>query len=188
MSPPPKRPPAFRPRHRPARAAILIFGAAVRPDGQPSRTLRDRTEAAAKFGASLPAPIYMPTGGVGRHGPSEASVMRRLLIERGVPAEDIVLEETGTDTLSSVVALRRLLRRMPDIGHVFAATSGYHLPRCVLLLRLAGVRAKSCPPPLVPETMTFAARWYWRLREVAAIPYDAMLIVFARLTGRLTAR
>jgi uncharacterized SAM-binding protein YcdF (DUF218 family) len=170
------------------RAAILIFGAAVRPDGQPSRTLRDRTEAAARFGATLPAPLYMPTGAIGRHGPSEASVMRRLLVELGVPPEDIVLEETGTDTLSSVVALRRLLCLRPDIGRVYAATSGYHLPRCVLLLWLIGVRASPCPPPQVPEAMTLASRWYWWLRELAATPYDAILIVFARLTGRLTVR
>ena len=172
----------------PPRSAILIFGAAVRPDGQPSRTLRDRTEAAARFGATLPAPLYLPTGAIGRHGPSEAAVMRRLLMELGVPPEDIVLEETGTDTLSSVVALRRLLRQHPDIGRVYAATSTYHLPRCVLLLWLAGVQAKPCPPPPVPESMTLADRWYWRLRELAAIPYDAILIVFARLTGRLSDR
>ncbi len=77
--------------------------------------------------------------------------MRRLLMELGVPPEDIVLEETGTDTLSSVLALRLLLRQHPDIGHVYAATSAYHLPRCVLLLWLAGVRAKPCPPPQSPR-------------------------------------
>lgn len=113
--------------------------------------MRDRTEAAARFGATLPSPLYLPTGAIGRHGPSEASVMRRLLMELGVPPEDIVLEETGTDTLSSVLALRLLLRQHPDIGHVYAATSAYHLPRCVLLLWLAGVRAKPCPPPQSPR-------------------------------------
>jgi hypothetical protein len=31
-------------------AIIVIFGAAVRPDGKPSQTLRHRVEAAARFG------------------------------------------------------------------------------------------------------------------------------------------
>lgn len=114
--------------------------------------------------------------------------MRRLLIEMGVPPNDIVPEETGTDTLSSVVALLGLLRLRSDIRRVYAATSAYHLPRCVLLLWLAGVRATTCPPPPVPGSMPLTKRWYWRLRELAAIPYDAMLIVFARVTGRLTVR
>ncbi len=114
--------------------------------------------------------------------------MRRLLIEFGVPPEDILLEETGTDTLSSVVALHRLLRLHPDIKCVYAATSAYHLPRCVLLLWLVGVWAKTCPPPPVPVSTSLTKHWYWRLRELAAIPYDAILIVFARLTGRLTIR
>jgi len=28
-------------------------------------------------------------------------------------------------------------------------------------------------------------RWYWRLREVPALPYDAAIIVWLRLAGRL---
>ena len=70
--------------------AIVIFGAAVRPDGSPSPTLRRRVEAAAAFGAGLPAPLYVPTGGKGRHGPAESAVMEALLREHGVPPERIL--------------------------------------------------------------------------------------------------
>jgi hypothetical protein len=90
-------------------AVIVIFGAAVRPGGGPSTTLRHRVEAAAAFGARLTAPLYLPTGAKGRHGASEASVMARLLRETGVPPDRILLEETGTDTLSSVRAVARML-------------------------------------------------------------------------------
>ena len=86
-------------------AVIVIFGAAVRPGGRPSTTLHRRVEAAAAFGARFADPLFVPTGGVGRFGPSEASVMAELLVSRGVPEERILLEETGTDTMSSVRAV-----------------------------------------------------------------------------------
>jgi len=152
---------------------IVIFGAAVRPDGSPSETLRRRVEAAAAFGARQPEVLYMPTGAVGRFGKSEAAVMGDLLLGFGVRPDRIWLEETGRDTLSSVRAVARLLRGRP--GAVYAATSAYHLPRCVILLRLAGVPAKPCPPPAFPAAIGLRQRYYWRLREVLALPWDVFI-------------
>ena len=111
---------------------IVIFGAAVRPGGRPSTTLHRRVEAAVAFGARFTAPLFVPTGAVGRFGPSEASVMARLLESRGVPPGRILLEETGTDTLSSARAVVHLLRSREGAATVFAASSINHLPRCDL--------------------------------------------------------
>jgi uncharacterized SAM-binding protein YcdF (DUF218 family) len=163
---------------------IIIFGAAVRPDGSPSPALRRRVEAAARFGAQRPDALYLPTGGQGRHGEAESTVMARLLRELGAAPARILEEPTGTDTLSSVRACERLLRDLGHAGPVFAATSRYHLPRCLLLLRLAGVQAR--PVPIGPSAGDrWTRRWYWRLREVPAVPYDAALMLWhrARLAG-----
>lgn len=168
---------------KPDPSVIIIFGAAVLPGGAPSGTLRRRVAAAAACGAADPQALYMPTGGVGRHGPSEARVMAGLLAEHGVPGRRIILEERGTDTLSSVRACLRLRRTHGLCGPVRVATSGYHLPRCVLLLRLAGVAAAACPPP--HASPRWAQRWYWRLREVPALPWDALLMLLARLRRRI---
>lgn len=157
---------------------IVIFGAAVRPDGTASETLRRRVEAAMVFGAGLPDALYLPTGARGRHGEAESAVMAALLEQAGVAPGRIRQEPTGTDTLSSVRACAALLRGMGHAGAVFAATSGYHLPRCVLLLRLAGFEARAVPPPVAAAA--WRQRWYWRLREVPAIPYDAALMLTRR--------
>jgi uncharacterized SAM-binding protein YcdF (DUF218 family) len=68
---------------------------------------------------------------------------------------------------------------------VYAASSAYHLPRCVLLLRLAGLQARRCPPPLAPAARSVSLRWYWRLREVPALPWDVALMLALRLLRRL---
>ena len=158
----------------------MIFGAAVRQGGRPSTTLVLRTEAAA-FAARFAEPLFVPTGGVGRFAPSEASVMARLLESRGVPASRILLEETGTDTLSSARAIVALLQGRGSAAPVFVASSLYHLPRCLLLLRLLGVRAHAAVPPAVPAATRWWRRCYWWLREVPAIPYDAVLALVIRL-------
>ncbi len=158
------------------RPAIVIFGAAVRPGGQPSNTLRLRVEAALGLGRRLRRPLYLPSGGLGLHPPAEAAVMAALLRQAGVAAADILIDDTAPDTLASVRNTAALLRARGHRGPVYAATSAYHLPRCVLLLRLAGLAARPCPPPRVPAATSPLKRWRWRLREVAAVPWDVLML------------
>jgi vancomycin permeability regulator SanA len=160
---------------------ILIFGAAVLPGGKPSTTLRRRVEAALAAARHHPDALFVPTGAIGRHGPSEASVMAGLLRESGVASDRILLEESGTDTFSSVRAIGRLWREKRIHGHVMVATSAYHMPRCLILLCLFGMAARPCPAP----RESGGGQWYWWLREIPAIPCDAALALWARLTGRL---
>ncbi len=159
---------------------ILIFGAAVLPNGTPSTTLRRRVEAALACAKAHYDARFVPTGAAGRHGPSEARVMARLLMESGVPSDRILLEETGTDTWSSVRAIYRLSREKLLSEHVMVATSAYHLPRCLTLLCLVGIAARPCRP----RAEHLGSLWWW-LREVPALPYDSALALWARLTGRL---
>jgi vancomycin permeability regulator SanA len=161
---------------------IVIFGAAVRPDGEPSQTLRDRVDAAARFGGRFGRPLFVPTGAKGRYGDAEATVMGRRLMAAGFPAEAIREERTGVDTLSSV---RAVVRMVGGRSPVYACSNRYHLPRCLVLLWIAGVRARVCPPPPVPVGADRWRRWYWRLREVPALPYDALLMVWLRSIGRV---
>jgi uncharacterized SAM-binding protein YcdF (DUF218 family) len=163
-------------------AVIVIFGAAVRPDGKPSQTLRRRVEAAALFGSRFSRPLFIPTGGQGRFGDAEAAVMTRLLKEAGFSETSILQENTGTDTMSSVRAVARLVRSQSPI---YACTSAYHLPRCLMLLRLAGIAARPCPPPVASAPSSRWLRWYWRLRETPALPYDALLMLWLRVMRRI---
>ncbi len=111
--------------------------------------------------------------------------MATLLHELGVPAASILPEATAVDTLSSVLACRRLLRQRRYSGPVFAATSAYHLPRCLALLRLAGLQARACPPSPASAAVSHLRRWFWRLREVPALPVDVVLLSARRLLKQM---
>ncbi len=163
---------------------IVVFGAAVREDGSPSGAMRDRVGAAVRFGRRiLPRPIYVVTGGKGRFGPPEAELMAELLVQRGIDEQDIVVEPTGRNTVRSVLAVTRLLRGTK--GPVYAATSAYHMPRCVLLLGIAGLDAHRSPPAIGPASSRLLRRWWWRLREVPAIPVDSLVLSWFRLRRRI---
>jgi uncharacterized SAM-binding protein YcdF (DUF218 family) len=159
---------------------LVIFGAAVRADGSPSGTLARRVEGAVAAGRTLPGARYMPTGGRGATGFVEAEVMRAMLLAAGVPAYSIVPEDAARDTLESVRLCDALLRRAGDCDRVVPCTSRYHLPRCAVLFRLAGWQVQ------VPAMPGDAGRLPWRkllwyhLKEAAALPYDAALLLGAR--------
>ena len=106
--------------------------------------------------------------------------MAAMLEARGVPRERILLEETGTDTLSSARAVVALLLTRGSATPVFVSTSLYHQPRCLLVLRLLGIRA--CPAvPMLSAVTPWWRRCYWWLREIPAIPYDAVLALWWRI-------
>lgn len=164
------------------RPAVVIFGAAVRPDGSASGVLRARVAAALATGRGLVDPIYMPTGGQGRFGPAEATVMADLLAEAGVGRGSIIPEDTAVNTLRSALACARLLG--PERRRVYVATSAYHMARCVILLRLAGVRARPGRATGTAASRRWSKRWYWRLREIPAIPVDGVLVITMRVRAR----
>lgn len=167
-----------------ARDYIIVFGAGVRRDGRPSRTLAHRIEGAAAWASSFPEAMLIATGGVGRYGPAEAQVMAALLREKGVAAERILVEPHGRDTLESVRLCDAILRRRGDARRLLICTSSFHQPRCALLFRLLGYDVLR---PDMPDSFGGLSRArYARLvtKEAVAAPYDALLLLGRRAIGR----
>lgn len=159
---------------------VVVFGAAVRPDGGPSPSLRRRVEGAVRTARSLRDPRYLVTGGVGRYGPAEAALMKDLLVGLGVPADAVVMEDQATDTLDSVDFCTRILERRGDVDQVFACSDRFHIPRCRILFRLFGVPALAGEVDSGRASMGTPKWIYYWLRECAAIPWDMFLAMFRR--------
>lgn len=164
----------------PAVAVYVIFGAKV-IDGRPSPALRRRVEGAFALGGARPDTRYLVTGGLGP--PAEAEVMAGLLVALGVPDRHIIREPRSADTLQSARACARLLSGRSDVRTVVVCSSRYHLPRCVLLLRLLGIAAEAgAMPPDRPE-LGLAEWLFYVVREAVAIPYDAALVLLIKATS-----
>lgn len=161
------------------RPAIVIFGAAVRPDGRPSPSLLRRIGYGLKAAHAYPkAPIFC-SGGVGRAGPSEASIMARVLRGQGVTADRLVLDEASRDTLQSVIAAARHLRRSGRDG-LIVCSDGYHQPRIRLMLGVLGVATEAGPNARGPAGARLTTWLRMCLREALAIPYDLAIVIARR--------
>lgn len=71
-----------------------------------------------------------------RYG-DELGAMRRWLVQRGVPAEKIVLDDAGFDTYDSCPRAHRIF----GVTRAIVVTQRFHLPRAVTLCRELGVEA-----------------------------------------------
>jgi uncharacterized SAM-binding protein YcdF (DUF218 family) len=165
----------------PKRDYVIVFGASVRPDGRPSATLRQRIDGALRWAAAHPDSMILPTGGVGEAGVAEANVVARSLAAAGIAPERIIPEVCARDTLESVCLCDALLRARGDCRRVICCTSRFHQPRCALLLRLLGYEVVVPPMPKGPGPVSPARHARYVLKEIAATPYDAVLLLARRL-------
>jgi uncharacterized SAM-binding protein YcdF (DUF218 family) len=152
---------------------IVIFGAAVRADGRPSAALLRRIGYGLQAARAYPDAPVVCSGGVGRVGPSEASVMVEVLLREGIPAARLIADEESLDTLQSVAVAARRARALGS-PFVVACSDGYHVPRIRLMLAVLGVR--TIPGARGGERGELWHRLGMALREIPAIPYDVVLV------------
>ena len=162
----------------------VIFGAAVLPGGKPSGTLKRRVQGALALASDLSNVKFLVTGGKGRFEPSEAQVMRDLLVKNGVSAHDIMMEPYARDTLDSVYFCRDILNSIKDDDRVFVCSSPYHNLRCFVLFRMIGINAMMGKMPSDRPALGWRKWIYYCIREAAALPWDMLVILYYRVFGR----
>jgi uncharacterized SAM-binding protein YcdF (DUF218 family) len=137
---------------RPADVIIVMGAAEYR--GHPSPVLKLRLDHAIQLFERDLAPYIMTTGGSGGD-PSftEGGVGRSYLIDRGIPAEAIIVEDEGESTAQSLTAASEILRRM-GLRSCIIVSDGYHIFRVKKILQQEGFAAYGSPrepgdtPPL----------------------------------------
>lgn len=167
---------------------LVIFGAAVLPDGLPSGSLRRRVAGALAAARGHDDWLFLATGGVGRHGGAEAELIAELLVFAGVGRERILIEARARDTLQSARRCHALLVERGDAEILVCCSSSYHNPRCALLLRLLGYRVRVAVAAS-DRAHLGVGRWALAvLKECIALPYDAGLLLAHRWAGLGAAR
>ena len=122
----------------------VVLGTQVLPGGEPSRTLDARVRHAARLHAEGRVDRILVTGGVGKHPPSEAEVMARVLREEGVPGEAVRLEDVAESTWDSARFVAALAAA-EGVAEVLAVTDPLHCVRTVAAFRRAGLIAWAEP-------------------------------------------
>jgi uncharacterized SAM-binding protein YcdF (DUF218 family) len=155
--------------------AALVLGAA-QWNGDPSPVLRARLDHALELYRRGQVRQIILTGGIGAGDTiSEAAAGKQYLIDRGMTADALLLEEQGTNTwesLHNAVPLARANR----IGAVLLVSDPFHMLRSIKMARDMGLIAYGSPTRSSPIATGSAEETRSVLREAWAY----MLYLFAR--------
>lgn len=146
----------------------IILGAAVWPGGEASPTLRRRTlHGVALFKTGRVSQLIC-SGGLGKHPPSEAAVMREICLAEGLPTDAILLEDRSHSTLENLTNAKALIED-PETADIVIVTDHYHKWRALLTARHLGFRIRaSCPSTTGTTWHRVLKSW---LREIPALAY-----------------
>ena len=156
-------PAASDPRQMPY---AIVLGAAVWPGGVASPALRRRATRAAELDFAGEVAGIVASGGVGERPPSEAEAARAVMVELGVPASAVILEDRSTSTSENLSFAKALL---PAGAAVVIVTDAWHLPRARIAARRLGMQATGARVSLRGAHRGRVARAI--LHEIAALAW-----------------
>jgi uncharacterized SAM-binding protein YcdF (DUF218 family) len=159
--------------------AIVVMGAA-QYDGTPSPQLAARLDHVVDLWGDGLAPLVIVTGG-NQPGDrfTEAEASEAYLVDRGVPAEAVLLENSGSNSYESLESVADMMSAR-GLGEVLIVTDPYHALRSRLIAEDVGMTAYVSPTPYSVVTGPSSVRRH--AGEAAGVALGR-LIGFARLSG-----
>ena len=150
-------------------ACVYARSRAARPlweSGEPSDALQYRLDSAVEaYNAGLAGAVIV-CGAQGSNEPaSEASVMKRVLVEMGVPAECIYEEDASYNTEQNIENAKAIMDER-GFASAIIVTSDYHVQRALWLAEDAGIETVYGYPAASPRP--FFTIWRLRTREAAS--------------------
>lgn len=140
----------------------IVLGSRVFASGRPSPGLRARLDRALELYRTGEVGALIVSGGLGAEGFDEAHVMKRYLMDRGVPEQAILQDSAGVNT-AATARNSAVLMREHGFRTATAVTQYYHIARTTLALRNAGIAVNA----------TAHARIF-ELRDLYSIPREVV--------------
>jgi SanA protein len=129
-------PPMASLENPPAIEVGLVLGASVRENSYPSDVLRQRLDKGAEaYNQGLIQKILV-SGDNRALEYDEPKVMKSYLVERGVPASDIIQDFAGRRTLDSCWRAKNVFK----LNQVVIITQPFHMPRSLFLCTQMGLK------------------------------------------------
>ena len=142
--------------------AVLVLGAGVYGDGEPTLVLEGRLRTALELYQSGKVRWFLVSGDNRHSTYNEPQAMRRWLIKQGVPLTNIVSDYAGLRTWDSLKRAQAVF----GLRQVVVVTSDFHLPRALYLADHMGLRAWGVPAKT--DDRPWAARIRFWTREYIA--------------------
>lgn len=153
--------------------AILVLGAYVTPDGTVSPMLDDRLTVARELYQSGKAEKLIVSGDHGRKDYDEVNAMKKFLMERGIPDQNIFMDHAGFSTYESLYRARDIFQTKK----IIIVTQQYHLMRAVFIARELGIEAYGVASDLHDYGQVMGQ---YKIREIAARNKDFLMAKFVK--------
>lgn len=148
--------------------AIVVLGAA-QFNGIPSQVFRSRLDTAYDLYQQGLAPYVVITGGrIYGDQYTEAEAGRNYLVERGMPADVILMENISHNTAASFDGVQRLLQPR-GIESLLLVSDGFHLYRSEMLARDAGFESYGFAAQGSPIRHGSMTEFRYMLRETLGV-------------------
>jgi SanA protein len=121
----------------PVAPVAIVPGALVQPDGKMSVMLGDRVKDAYRLWKAGKVEKTLVSGDHHTWAYDEPDTMRKALVARGVPPQDLFEDHAGFDTWATMVRARSIF----NIDDAVVVTQGFHMPRALFLAEEAGIDA-----------------------------------------------
>jgi uncharacterized SAM-binding protein YcdF (DUF218 family) len=145
------------PRSRPAADvdAVVVLGAKVAASGLAGAAIHRRVAHALRVLERHRIDVLLLSGGNAGPGPSEAEVMRRLVLDHSASVKTIITEDRSRNTFENAVYTGRVMR---DHGwrRIVIVTDAWHMRRALYVFRRLGMDASGDPVPRPPGVSRLA--------------------------------
>lgn len=153
--------------------AILVLGARVWDNGQPSGILKDRIRTGVALYEAGSSDRLLMSGDHGQTDYDEVNAMKTYAIEQGVPSENVFMDHAGFSTYESLYRARDIFQ----VKTVVIVSQQYHLYRALYIANHLGLTAYgvSC------DTQQYNPYLLFDLRETLARCKDFIYSIFQPL-------
>ena len=144
----------------PPAPVALVLGAGLWRDGSPTPALYDRVATAVDLYQAGRVKKLLMSGDNRFVNYNEPAAMKKLAVQLGAPAEDIVLDYAGRRTYDSCYRAKEIF----GVRKVVVVTQRFHLDRALFLCDALGVESVG----VVADRRVYQTLRWWELREVLA--------------------
>ncbi len=146
-------------------AVAVVLGNKVHPDGTLSKRLEARLACALAIYRKNRCATVIVSGGTGVEGINEAVAMRDYLLAKGIPNSALVVDSLGVTTEATARFAANYCNER-GLSCAIAVSQHFHLARCAIAFRKAGIAGVSTEAPRFFELRDI----YSTLREAPALP------------------
>lgn len=149
---------------------ILILGAGVWANNQPSPMLNDRLEEGIRLYNEGVSEKIIVSGDHGKVDYDEVNIMKKYLINAGIPGENIFMDHAGFSTYESMYRAKEIF----GAQKIVVVTQEYHMYRALFICDSLGIEALGSPA----DPRAYSGAFMRNVREWIARDKDIFYCVF----------